>query len=118
MDDAAAAMADLSAQEKSALPARLLEEEASQAKSQHPLSYNQLGLWFAYQQAPQSAAFNIAFTARIRSHLDIAALRGAFQTLVMRHAPLRTTFAMRDGTPIQEIWEFREVAFELRAAWG
>jgi len=118
MDDSSAAMADLSAQEKRALLTRLLEEEASQVKSEHPLSYNQLGLWFAYQQAPQSVAFNIAFTARIRSHLDISALRGAFQTLVMRHAPLRTTFAMRDGTPIQEVWEFREVAFEVRAAWG
>ncbi|WP_347566243.1 condensation domain-containing protein [Scytonema sp. UIC 10036] len=62
--------------------------------------------------APQSAAYNIAFTARIRCHLNISALQRALQTLIARHPTLRTTFGQRDAEPFQEVHEDREVYIE------
>jgi amino acid adenylation domain-containing protein len=89
----------------------LLREDISASKS-YPLTYGQQGLWFLYKLAPQSAAYNIAFTARIRSHLNIPALQRAFQTLIVRHSTLRTTFGQRDAEPFQEVHEYQEVCFD------
>jgi amino acid adenylation domain-containing protein/non-ribosomal peptide synthase protein (TIGR01720 family) len=102
----------LSAQEKRELLAQLLREKAAKAISSYPLSYGQQALWFLYQTAPESPAYNVAFTARIRSAIDVPALRRTFQTLVGRHASLRTTFKAVDGKPVQEIQGYQEVCFE------
>ncbi|BAY46057.1 peptide synthetase [Scytonema sp. HK-05] len=89
----------------------LLREDISTSKF-YPLTYGQQGLWFLYKLVPQSAAYNIAFTARIRSHLNIPALQRAFQTLIVRHPTLRTTFGQRDAEPFQEVHEDQEVCFD------
>ncbi|MGA9767772.1 MAG: amino acid adenylation domain-containing protein, partial [Blastocatellia bacterium] len=75
------------------------------------LSYGQRALWFLYQIAPESSAYNIANAVRIRAELDTAALRVAFQTLVNRHPSLRTTFSAPDGEPFQHVHVFQEVSF-------
>jgi amino acid adenylation domain-containing protein len=84
-----------------------------------PLSYGQSALWFLYQIAPESSAYNIANAVRIRAELDTAALRNAFQTLVNRHPSLRTTFSAPDGEPFQHVNDFLEVSFsaEDASAW-
>ena len=84
-----------------------------------PLSYGQRALWFLYQIAPESSAYNIANAVRIRAELDTAALRNAFQTLVNRHPSLRTTFSAPDGEPFQHVNDFPEVSFsaEDASAW-
>ena len=79
----------------------------------YPLTYGQQGLWFLYKLAPQSAAYNIAFTARIRSDLNISALQRAFEKLIDRHPTLRTTFGQQDGEPFQEVNRDPEVCFEI-----
>ncbi|MBC1236572.1 non-ribosomal peptide synthetase [Nostoc sp. 2RC] len=89
----------------------LLRQGFRTSKS-YPLTYGQQGLWFLYKLAPTSAAYNVAFTARICSHLNIPALQRAFQQLVNRHPTLRTTFAQKDGEPFQEVHEYQEVDFE------
>ncbi|MDJ0598953.1 MAG: amino acid adenylation domain-containing protein [Crocosphaera sp.] len=78
----------------------------------YPLSYGQQGLWFLYKLAPESAAYNIAFTVRIRSPLNIPALKQAFHRLIVRHPSLRTSFGQRDNEPFQEVHEYGEVCFE------
>ena len=103
MSDAAQRIADLSPGEKRALLAKLLRKETSESQSFHPLSYNQQGIWFLYQLAPESMVYNVNFAARIRSDLDIPALRRAFQALVDRHPALRTTFSVRSGKPVQRV---------------
>ena len=90
---------------------QLLSEGFHTSKS-YPLTHGQQGLWFLYKLAPQSAAYNIAFTARINSHLNIPALQRAFQTLILRHPTLRTTFGQGDSEPFQEVHEYQEVCFE------
>jgi amino acid adenylation domain-containing protein len=74
-----------------------------------PLSYGQKALWFLYRSAPDSAAYHVSFSARIRSALDVSALRRSFQKLTDRHGSLRAVFTLRDGEPVQEIAGHREV---------
>ncbi|WP_339548449.1 amino acid adenylation domain-containing protein, partial [Pseudomonas sp. RA_35y_Pfl2_P32] len=57
-----------------------------------PLSFNQQRLWFLWQLAPDSAAYNIAGGLRLRGTLRVTALQGAFAQLQMRHSALRTVF--------------------------
>ncbi|MCP4702330.1 MAG: amino acid adenylation domain-containing protein [Gammaproteobacteria bacterium] len=87
-------------------------------KKIYPLSYGQRALWFLYQTAPASAAYNIAFATRIRSRTDVSALQHAFQTLVTRHPMLRAVFTVQDGKPVQEIADYQEVRFENIEASG
>jgi amino acid adenylation domain-containing protein len=88
------------------------------APGAHPLSYGQKSLWFLYQLAPRSAAYNIARAIRLREKLDVRAFRDAFQTLVDRHPSLRTTFAAADGEPLQQIHTRAQVCFEEEDASG
>lgn len=90
---------------------QLLRDRFDSSKS-YPLSHGQQGLWFLYQLAPESAAYNVAFTVRIRSNLNVPALQRACQTLIIRHPTLRTTFGQRNAEPFQEVHEYQEVCFE------
>ncbi len=83
---------------KSALISHLANAE-SRGSADSALSQNQLALWFEYQKAPASAAYNVAFVARIRSAVDIAKLEHAIQCVVDRHAMLRSTYLASGGVP-------------------
>jgi len=111
MSTASQRIADLSPAERRALLAKLLRKEASESQSFQPLSYNQQGIWFLYQLAPESMVYNVNFAARIRSDVDIPALRRAFQALVDRHPCLRTTFSLRSGKPAQQVHQQLRVHF-------
>ncbi|MFL1491454.1 non-ribosomal peptide synthase/polyketide synthase [Pseudomonas antarctica] len=56
------------------------------------LSFAQERQWFLWQLDPSSAAYHVPTALRLRGQLDICALERAFQALVVRHEPLRTTF--------------------------
>ena len=120
MSDPSQRIVGLSPVEKRALLKQLLRKKAERSKSVFPLSYNQQGIWFLYQLAPESTIYNVTFSARICSDLDIAALRGAFQTLIDRHPSLRTTFFLAAGSPVQQVHQHREVHFAQTdaAAWS
>src|ERR1017187_2320236 len=105
-------IADLSPGEKRALLAELLRKKAGQSASSHPLSYNQQGIWFLYQLAPESSIYNVNFAARISADIDVPAIRRAFQTLIDRHPVLRTTFPVHFGKPIQRVHEAQKVHFQ------
>ena len=88
------------------------------AHSEQPLSYVQKSLWFLNEMAPDSAAYNITFAARVRAGIDVEALRGALEMLVARHAALRTTFTARDGEPFQHVQTHPELDFTQSDASG
>jgi len=94
-------IAGLSAEEKRALLSRLLMEQAEVSASVHPLSYGQRSLWFLHELAPGSPAYIVTYAGGISGHLDVPALERAAQALVERHPILRTTYAVRDGKPVQ-----------------
>jgi len=83
---------------------------------EYPLSFGQRALWFVHQLDRSSAAYNVHIAFRIHSPLDVDALRSSFQTIVDRHAPLRSTFAERGGVPFQRVADRMEVAFSVHDA--
>lgn len=103
---------DLSPLQKRALLSELLQRRVNEATSHHPLSYNQQGIWFLYQLAPDSSVYNVNFAARITADLDVPALQRAFQDLIDRHSSLRTTFPVQFGKPVQRIHDSRKVHFQ------
>ena len=78
-----------------------------------PLSHGQQALWFLQQLAPESVAYNIASALRIKTKPDEIALRSAFQSLVERHATLRTTFSAVQGRAMQYVHEGAKASFEI-----
>jgi hypothetical protein len=79
-----------------------LRSRAGQARTEHPLSYAQSSLLMLHRMNPDSASYNVAFTARFTDGFDPTAFQGALRSLVGRHAALRTTFS-RDGTAGRQI---------------
>ncbi len=68
-----------------------------------PLSFAQERLWFLHRLAPESVAYNVPATLRLRGPLDAAALGRALGALVERHESLRTVFPVAGGEPVQEV---------------
>ncbi|HSG40923.1 MAG TPA: amino acid adenylation domain-containing protein, partial [Thermoanaerobaculia bacterium] len=75
------------------------------------LSFAQERLWFLEQLAPGQSFYNLGGAARLSGPLNVRALAAAFDGLVRRHETLRTSFASRDGRPVQRIEP--EIAFDL-----
>ncbi len=90
----------------------LLHDNALEPEK-YPLSHGQQALWFLNQDAKESASYNTAFSLRICSPLDVAAMKSAFQYLVDRHSLLRACFPVQDGKPLQKIRESQNVCFEI-----
>jgi amino acid adenylation domain-containing protein len=82
----------------------------------YPLSHGQRALWFLYQLAPESAAYNINYVARLRPDLELQALQQAFDKLVERHAILRTIYTTRDGEPVQQVHKAQQIHFKVTEA--
>jgi amino acid adenylation domain-containing protein len=68
-----------------------------------PLSFAQQRLWLIDQLEPGSAAYNIPSAVRLTGELSRDLLERIFAEIVDRHEALRTTFASRDGRPVQVI---------------
>ncbi len=81
-----------------------------------PLSHGQQAMWFLYRLAPDSGAYNVPVTVRLRNEIDPAALRAAFQLLVNRRDALRTTFRVHDGAVAQQVHEQVPLSFEVEDA--
>jgi amino acid adenylation domain-containing protein/non-ribosomal peptide synthase protein (TIGR01720 family) len=82
------------------------------ADASFPLTHGQKALWFLHKRAPDSAAYHVAFTARVRSNVDVSALSRAFRQLVARHASLRTTYTVHNGEPVQHVHADAVFGFE------
>ncbi|MBB5770022.1 condensation domain-containing protein, partial [Xanthomonas euroxanthea] len=61
-------------------------------QTQYPLSHMQRRLHFLSQLEGGGAQYNLRAALRLEGRLDLAALAGALDALVERHAILRTTF--------------------------
>src|SRR6266496_328039 len=69
------------------------------------LSYGQKRLWFLYLLEPNSPAYNIALSLRLRGALDVEALQSGLDEVVKRHAILRTKFVTVGNEPVQVVEE-------------
>ncbi|MGH3612361.1 MAG: non-ribosomal peptide synthetase, partial [Pseudonocardia sp.] len=68
-----------------------------------PLSFSQQRLWFLNEFRPGDSAYNSALALRLVGPLDVPALTGALQALLVRHESLRTTFDEVGGKGIQVV---------------
>ncbi|MFL6236787.1 MAG: amino acid adenylation domain-containing protein, partial [Thermoanaerobaculia bacterium] len=68
-----------------------------------PLSFAQERLWFLDQLQPGSPAYNMPTAVRLRGKLDLGVFRRSLRTVAARHETLRTTFAVREGRPVQGV---------------
>jgi amino acid adenylation domain-containing protein len=84
----------------------------------HPASHGQRGLWFLYRLNPESAAYNVVFSTRIRSEIDPPALQRAFQALVDRHPSLRTSFCEESDHLVQRVCGYLPVCFSVHSRPG
>ena len=78
-----------------------------------PLSFAQQRLWFLDQLAPGSPLYNIPSAVRLGGPLDVSALSRGLQELLRRHDALRTTFASREGGPVQLIAESLSIPLDV-----
>jgi amino acid adenylation domain-containing protein len=83
---------------------------------QYPLSYGQRGLWYLQQSLPDSGLYNLASAMRLISGVEIDSLREAFQSVMDRHAALRSTFHVVDGDVVQRVARQMAVSFEEKDA--
>ncbi|NEP88100.1 MAG: amino acid adenylation domain-containing protein [Okeania sp. SIO2C2] len=77
----------------------------------YPLSYGQKGLWFLWQLAPQSHNYNVSFSVRIYSKVDITIWQKVFQSLRKRHPLLRSTFPKLGEQPVQQLHQHQKLDF-------
>jgi amino acid adenylation domain-containing protein len=66
-------------------------------------SYSQRRMWLVQQLNPQTTAYNMAFTLRLRGPLDAALLAHSLDLVARRHEAFRTRFVSVDGEPAQLI---------------
>lgn len=97
-------MAQLRRQKKDLIK-RLRRDEQSSGrpiKTQEP-SFGQQAMWLMHQGAPESPAYNVASAVKIDSTIDFDALSRVWQTLLLRHESLRTTFETAAGQLIARV---------------
>lgn len=97
-------------------PALPIQPTGSTGQYEYPLGAGQQALWFLYQLAPASAAYHIARAVRIRTPINLEAFERAFQTLVDRHAALRTTFVERSDGPVHQVHPHMLIRIEVEDA--
>ncbi|TJZ59110.1 amino acid adenylation domain-containing protein [Streptomyces piniterrae] len=68
-----------------------------------PLSSAQERLWYIDAASPGTAAYNVPLLTRWNEPVEVTALTKALEAVVARHEVLRTTYALRDGRPVQYI---------------
>ncbi|MEU1026207.1 condensation domain-containing protein, partial [Streptomyces sp. NPDC005904] len=83
------------------------------ADDRPPLSYAQRRLWFLDQMVPDSPAYNVPMSFRVRGPLRREILERAAEEVVRRHESLRTRLPSENGEPWQEIVDDVKVPVEL-----
>jgi Condensation domain len=112
-DGTAAAAANSVARQRGEAQRRLLDRLAGRrasatgpvSRSSGPpvVSFGQERMWLLEQMGEPSPVSNVAFTVRLRGHLDQQALERSLQTLQQRHDVLRTVYRHKDGVIVPSV---------------
>ncbi|HEX8146092.1 MAG TPA: amino acid adenylation domain-containing protein, partial [Pyrinomonadaceae bacterium] len=82
------------------------------------LSYGQRRLWFLQRLEPESAAYNLPMSVRLKGELDVEALRWSLGEVVRRHEALRTRIDTVEGRPVAAVEEDAELTLALEDLSG
>ena len=115
-------IARLTPEERAVWECRLLEKlpqgcgettipDLKEGQSSYPLSFAQERLWFLEQLHPGGPLYNVPWAVRLVGPLDVDVLQESLDTLIERHAVLRTTYHEKDGIPYQVVSESCSVPF-------
>lgn len=85
---------------------------------EHALSVGQNALWLIHRMAPETSAYNVAWSMRFRGPVDVAALVRAVELTVERHDMLRSVFTEIEGVPRRIVRDAGFVEMRLRTAHG
>src|SRR6185503_11563245 len=80
-----------------------------------PLSFAQTQMWVIDQMTPGNPAYNLPYGFRLRGALDGTALENSFNEIINRHEALRTTFAVKEGEPVQLIHPELKIKIKVKA---
>jgi hypothetical protein len=100
--------------ERASMPSR--SPRSAAAGGEAPLSAAQRRLWLVDQMEQGSPFYNIAGAVRLAGPLAGAVVRRALAEIVRRHEVLRTSFALREGHPVQKVesaWRLPVPAIDL-----
>jgi amino acid adenylation domain-containing protein len=78
-----------------------------------PLSPAQERIWFLEQLEPGTSTYTMGGALRLLGLLDVPALEGALNSIVVRHESLRTTYYGVDGKPVQVIADRCPLSVEI-----
>ncbi|PTL76953.1 non-ribosomal peptide synthetase, partial [Vitiosangium sp. GDMCC 1.1324] len=84
-------------------PARPPPVTPMHADGDVPLSFAQEAYWSPERQGAGSIYNRVLTPLRLEGPLDVEALRMALEELVRRHEPLRTSFPVVNGQPLQRV---------------
>ncbi|MFB6888770.1 amino acid adenylation domain-containing protein [Kitasatospora sp. NPDC056327] len=100
-------LAALTPEQRARLEQLLAEKERAggggPAEDVFPLSVFQQGMWFLEQVRPDNPAYVVPGAVRVSGPVDAAVLGRALAEVVRRHEALRTSFALREGRPVQVV---------------
>jgi hypothetical protein len=77
-----------------------------------PLSFAQERLWFLHHLEPDSLAYSMPRSIRLKGVLRKDALEKSYVELARRHETLRTTFHSTDGNPVLRIAAEPKILFD------
>ncbi|BAB74343.1 non-ribosomal peptide synthetase [Anabaena sp. FACHB-709] len=92
---------NISTSQKRELLAKLLQQKAT--KQHFPLSFAQKRLWFLDKLQPGLSVYNVPAALRLTGNLDVTRLEQSLQSILLRHEILRTSFAVINDEPVQNI---------------
>ncbi len=81
-----------------------------------PLSFAQERLWYIDAADPGAPTYNVPLFIQWTERVDVDALAEALEAVTARHEILRTTYALRDGRPLQVVETVRPVPIAIRDA--
>ncbi|MGH8879100.1 MAG: condensation domain-containing protein, partial [Stackebrandtia sp.] len=105
-------LAALRAGNTGATPASITATGATRAE----LSAGQQRIWFLSRFLPDTSAYNIVGSYRVRGEVSLDALQKTVDSLVTRHASLRTCFVLDGDTPTQVVKPAMTVPMRQAAA--
>jgi amino acid adenylation domain-containing protein len=97
---------------KEAVQERFVSIAAGEEKKYYPLSSAQKRLFVIHRKNPGNVNYNATQVMVLAGILDIENLKQVFYRLMERHESFRTSFALIDGQPFQEIHENVELEIE------